>query len=110
MLDLIKSTITQVQLHPKAVLQFMKHGNEFLSSSSLSRRKTKLSNNLNNLLSFQLSTQYQYPFWTPDDSIAGSMLSIDDTIRKRSQSGSNEMRERLSAAAVRAKRAGTLKM
>jgi len=34
------------------------------------------------------------------------MMSIDDSMRKRSQSGSNELRERLSVAAVRAKRAG----
>ena len=53
-----------------------------------------------------MSSQYQYPFWTPDESVAGSMVSIDDSLRKRSQSGSNELRERLSAAAVRAKRAG----
>lgn len=36
------------------------------------------------------------------------MMSIDDSMRKRSQSGSNELRERLSVAAVRAKRAGMM--
>ena len=36
------------------------------------------------------------------------MMSIDDSMRKWSQSGSNELRERLSVAAVRAKRAGMM--
>lgn len=55
-----------------------------------------------------MSNQYQCPFWTPDDSLCSSMMSIDDSMRKRSQSGSNELRERLSVAAVRAKRAGMM--